>query len=222
MSYYPPTILELIRRIAKLPGIGEKTAERLALHLLRAPRAEVEHLARALLAVKEQTRVCGRCFGLSDAPVCRLCADPSRDSGQLCVVEQFTDMVAIEKAGAFRGRYHVLQGALAPMDGVGPENIRIRELLQRLADGLFEEVILGHQSNGVRRRHRRLPGPAACRPEAAYQPYRLRCADRGGPQVRGSGDTQARAGRPQCPLTPTICSSAGVAAPAAAATAAPT
>ena len=142
MSYYPPTILELIRQIAKLPGIGEKTAERLALHLLSAPRAQVEQMARAMMAVKEKTRVCRQCFALSDDELCRLCSDPSRDNGQLCVVEQATDMVAIEKSGAFRGRYHVLQGALAPMDGVGPENLRIRELQQRLAAGGIEEVIL--------------------------------------------------------------------------------
>ncbi len=142
MSYYPPTILELIRQIAKLPGIGEKTAERLALHLLAAPRGQVEQMARALMAVKEKTRVCRQCFCLSDEELCRLCSDPGRNNGQLCVVEQATDMVAIEKSGAFRGRYHVLQGVLAPMDGVGPEKLRIRELQGRLAAGGISEVIL--------------------------------------------------------------------------------
>ena len=142
MSYYPPTILDLMRRIAKLPGIGEKTAERLTLHLLRTPRAEVEQLARALMAVKEKTRLCKRCFALSDDDLCRLCSDPARANGQLCVVEQPTDMVAIEKSGAFHGRYHILQGALAPMDGVGPENLRIRELRQRLETGRIQELIL--------------------------------------------------------------------------------
>ena len=142
MSYYPPTILELIRRIGKLPGVGEKTAERLALHLLRAPREEVLQLARAMHAVKDRTGVCERCFGLSDAPLCRMCNDPARANGQICVVEQFTDLVAIEKSGAFGGRYHVLQGALAPMDGVGPEKLRIRELLRRLVDEAVKEVIM--------------------------------------------------------------------------------
>ena len=142
MSYYPPTMIELIRQIAKLPGIGEKTAERLALHLLSVPRAQVEQMARALLAVKEKTRVCRQCFCLSDDELCRLCTDPARDNGQLCVVEQATDMVAIEKSGAFRGRYHVLQGTLAPMDGVGPDNLRIRQLCQRLSAGGIEEVIV--------------------------------------------------------------------------------
>ena len=142
MSYYPPTILDLMRRIAKLPGIGEKTAERLTLHLLRTPRAEVEQLARALMAIKEKTRLCKHCFALSDDDLCRLCSDPARANGQLCVVEQPTDMVAIEKSGAFRGRYHILQGALAPMDGVGPEKLRIRELRQRLETGRIQELIL--------------------------------------------------------------------------------
>lgn len=142
MSHYPPTILELIRRIARLPGIGEKTAERLTLHLISAPRAEAEQLARALIAVKEKTRTCRQCFGLSDEALCPICADPARDTGQICVVEQATDMVAIEKSGAFRGRYHILQGALAPMDGVGPENLRIAELRRRLESGGVREVIL--------------------------------------------------------------------------------
>jgi recombination protein RecR len=142
VSYYPPTIVELIRCIAKLPGIGEKTAERLTLHLIGASRIEVEQLARALLAVKEKTRTCRQCFGLSDEELCPICADPARGNGQICVVEQATDMVAIEKSGAFRGRYHILQGALAPMDGVGPENLRIAELRRRVDSGDIEEIIL--------------------------------------------------------------------------------
>lgn len=142
MSHYPPTILELIRCIAKLPGIGEKTAERLTLHLIGASRGEVEQLARALLAVKEKTRTCRQCFGLSDEELCPICADPARGNGQICVVEQATDMVAIEKSGAFRGRYHILQGALAPMDGIGPENLRIAELRRRVDSGGIEEIIL--------------------------------------------------------------------------------
>ena len=142
MSYYPPTIVELIRCIAKLPGIGEKTAERLTLHLIGASRGEVEQLARALLAVKEKTRTCRQCFGLSDEELCPICADPARGNGQICVVEQATDMVAIEKSGAFRGRYHILQGALAPMDGIGPENLRIAELRRRVNSGGIEEIIL--------------------------------------------------------------------------------
>ncbi len=142
VTHYPPTVLELIRRIAKLPGIGEKTAERLTLHILATPRAEVEQLTAALMAVKEKTRTCRVCFALSDEDLCRICADPARDNGQICVVEQATDMVAIERSGVFGGRYHVLQGILSPMDGVGPENLRIAELRRRLEDGRIQEVIL--------------------------------------------------------------------------------
>ncbi len=142
MNHYPATIINLIRHISRLPGIGEKTAERLALHILRAPRAEVEKLAASILDVKAKTRLCTMCYSLSDAEHCRLCSDSSRDARLLCVVERPADMIAIEKSGAFRGRYHVLGGALSPMDGVGPDKIRIRELIQRVSSGGIEEVVL--------------------------------------------------------------------------------
>ena len=117
MNQYPASIVNLIKGLSKLPGIGSKTAERLAMHLLRASRDEVAHLARSMLEVKDKVRLCERCFGMSDDPLCRICGNPARDQGLLCVVEQPTDMAAIEKAGAFSGLYHILQGALAPMDG---------------------------------------------------------------------------------------------------------
>lgn len=142
MNHYPNTLLSLIKHFAKLPGIGEKSAERLAMHVLRAPRKEVEALASGLLEVKDRVRLCSSCFSLSDGELCRLCADPTRDPSLLCVVEQPADMVAVEKSGAFRGRYHVLQGALSPMDGIGPENLRIRELIARVSAGEVREVIL--------------------------------------------------------------------------------
>lgn len=142
MSHYPESILRLIRNIAKLPGIGEKTAERLALHVLRAPRAEIEALARSLTEVKSHTCLCGTCFGLSDAEICAICSDAGRDDTVLCVVEQPADMVALEKAGAFRGLYHVLQGVLSPMNGIGPDQIRLRELEQRVAGGRIKEVVV--------------------------------------------------------------------------------
>ncbi len=142
MSYYPVSILNAIRQIARLPGIGEKTAERLVLHLLKADHQEVQSLTRSLLDLKEKTQFCTTCFALSDQPVCRLCRNTARADGSLCVVEQPADMVAIEKSGAFKGRYHVLQGVLAPLDGIGPDKIRIRELLQRVnSDGVTEVVI---------------------------------------------------------------------------------
>lgn len=142
MNHYPPSVRTLIRSIARLPGIGEKSAERLALHLLGAPRSEVEGLARALTDVKERVRICMRCFGLSDGDQCQICSDPGREPSSLCVVEQFADMVALEKAGAFRGRYHILQGVLSPMNGIGPEQLRIQPLLDRLAPEGIREVVI--------------------------------------------------------------------------------
>ena len=142
MRYYPSSIVNVIKQIAKLPGIGEKTAERLALHLLRAPRPDVEHLAASILDIKKRTRRCALCFAFSDHDTCRICGDAQRDARLLCVVEQPGDMVAIEKSGAFHGRYHILSGALSPMDGIGPEKLRIRELLKRVAAGTIQEVIL--------------------------------------------------------------------------------
>lgn len=147
MDYYPTSVLNLIQQISKLPGIGRKTAERLALHILQAPRHQAESLAQSLLAVKEKTRLCSMCFSLSDSDVCRICSNTARDGTLLCVVEQPTDMVAIEKSGAFTGLYHILQGALSPMDGVGPDDIRIRELLDRTGSGEVKEVVLATSTN---------------------------------------------------------------------------
>ena len=147
MSYYPASIQNLIKHIAKLPGIGEKTAERLALHILRAPRQEAQDLARSILDLKDKVRFCSKCFALSDSELCNLCGDPARDASILCVVEQPADMVAIEKSGAFRGMYHVLSGALSPMNGIGPENIRIRELMTRIQSDDVKEVVLATATN---------------------------------------------------------------------------
>ncbi len=147
MSYYPASIQNLIRNIAKLPGIGEKTAERLAMHLLRVPRHEAEQLAQSILTIKDKVRSCTRCFALSDGDLCNLCSDPARDPSLLCVVEQPTDMVAVEKSGAFHGMYHILSGALSPMNGIGPENIRIRELVDRVQKDQVQEVVLATNTN---------------------------------------------------------------------------
>ena len=147
MSYYPASIQNLIKNIAKLPGIGEKTAERLALHVLRAPRRDAEQLAQSLLDIKDKVQFCNKCFALSDSELCSLCCDPARDPSILCVVEQPADMVAIEKSGAFRGLYHVLSGALSPMNGIGPENIRIRELIARVEKDQVREVVLATSTN---------------------------------------------------------------------------
>lgn len=142
MNCYPGPVTLLIRQLTKLPGVGEKTAERLALHILHGERRDAEALARAILIVKEKVRLCGRCFALSDADFCDICRNPARDGTLLCVVESMAEMVAIEKSGGFTGRYHLLQGVLSPMDGVGPDDLRIRELLERVSEEKVMEVIL--------------------------------------------------------------------------------
>jgi recombination protein RecR len=147
MNYYPPSILKLIKSLSKLPGIGEKTAERLAMHILRAPRREAEQLSDSIVEVKDTIRLCSICFGLSDTDICKICSDQTRASSILCVVEQPADMVAIEKSGAFTGLYHILEGVLSPMDGIGPDNIRIKELTSRVANGGIKEVILATSTN---------------------------------------------------------------------------
>ena len=142
MIYYPPSIRKAIQSISKLPGIGKKTAERLAMHLLRAPRIDVEQLSRSILELKNSVRLCEQCFSLSDGQTCGICSNPARDPQLVCVVEQPADMVSIEKSGAFSGRYHILGGSLSPINGVGPDDIRIRELTARIAKQNIAEIIL--------------------------------------------------------------------------------
>jgi recombination protein RecR len=147
MNYYPPSILKLVKSLSRLPGIGEKTAERLAMHILRAPRREAEQLSRSIVEVKDNIKLCSICFGLSDTDICNICSDRTRTSSILCVVEQPADMVAIEKSGAFTGLYHILEGVLSPMDGIGPDNIRIKELISRIAQREIKEVVLATSTN---------------------------------------------------------------------------
>ena len=140
-------VARLIESFARLPGIGPKTAQRLTYHLLRAPDAEARALARALIAVRDEVVFCDRCFNISDAPLCPICRDPGRDESRLCVVEEPLDVLAIDRTGEFRGRYHVLHGAISPIDGIGPDRLKIRELLARVdvqaAEGSrIEEVII--------------------------------------------------------------------------------
>lgn len=132
----------LIQELTKLPGIGEKTASRLAMHILRATKEDAQSLARAILEVKEKIRLCSRCFNLTDQDPCRVCEDPKRNREILCVVSGPEDLIALEKSGGFRGLYHVLHGVLSPLDGVGPKDLRISELLSRLQGGEVKEVIL--------------------------------------------------------------------------------
>jgi len=147
MSHYPKTVSRLIQSLSRLPGIGEKTAERLAEHILQAPRAEAEGLARSIMEAKEKTRSCRRCFALSDQEICDTCRDESRSDSLLCVVEQAADMVSIEKSGAFKGRYHILSGALSPMNGLGPDEIRFKELIVRVEKGNLEEIVIATGTN---------------------------------------------------------------------------
>lgn len=129
-----PSMSRLIEQLSKLPGIGEKTASRLAFHVLRSDRDYAQALAEALIAVKDETRLCSVCFALTESDPCPLCGDPQRSSEIICVVEEPADLLAIERAHEFRGRYHVLHGTLAPLDGVGPDELKIQPLLLRLQD----------------------------------------------------------------------------------------
>ena len=147
MSYYPSSMLRLIKSFSRLPGIGTKTAERLAMHMLRAPRREAEELSQSIMEIKAKVRLCTMCFALSDSEQCKICRDPARTPSILCVVEQPADMVAIEKSGSFPGLYHILKGALSTMDGVGPDHIRIKELISRIAEGKVTEVVLATSTN---------------------------------------------------------------------------
>jgi len=147
VAYYPEPVARLIEALQRLPGIGPKTAQRLTFFLLKRPAEEVRELADALLSVKSHIVHCRRCFNVTDSDPCRICADPARDGRLLCVVEEPNDLLALERTGEFRGRYHVLLGALSPLDGIGPEELKMRELLQRLEQEPAEEVILATNPN---------------------------------------------------------------------------
>lgn len=133
---------ELTSELARLPGIGRKTAQRLTYHLLRQPAAQSRKLAEALVALTERVRPCERCHNLTEMPLCALCSDPRRDASTLCVVEEASDIASIERAGEFRGLYHVLGGRLSPLDGVGPDDLTVGSLLARLEPEGVREVIL--------------------------------------------------------------------------------
>jgi recombination protein RecR len=142
MAALPAPLARLIQELMKLPGIGEKTATRLAFHLLRTDRHDVELLSEALLKMRDETKLCSVCLGLTANDPCDVCSDPQREAEAICVVERPADLIAVERAGQFRGRYHVLHGCLAPLDGVGPEDLRVAELLCRLQDGSVREVVI--------------------------------------------------------------------------------
>lgn len=142
MTALPPPIVELIAALRRLPGIGPRSAERLALHLVQSDPDQIKVLANSLVKACEQVQACSICGGLTEQQPCRICDDPRRDHSIVCVVERAVDVISIEKAGGFRGVYHVLGGRLSPTSGVGPEDLRIAELEQRLATGTVTEVIL--------------------------------------------------------------------------------
>ena len=142
MATVPAPLARVIQELTKLPGIGEKTATRLAFHLSRTERRDVESLAAALAALRDDLRVCSQCCALAGSDPCDLCADPQRSADILCVVEESADLAAVERSGGFRGRYHVLGGTLAPLDGIGPDDLNVTPLLRRLGQHGVREVII--------------------------------------------------------------------------------
>ncbi len=139
---YAPPVQRLITELSKLPGVGGRTAQRLAFHLLRASEEDALGLAEAIREVKQRIGLCETCFNLSEGPTCRICADERRDAALICVVEEPSDVISIERTHEFSGRYHVLGGALSPIDGIDPEDLRIAELYGRVADGTVREVVI--------------------------------------------------------------------------------
>jgi recombination protein RecR len=147
MAYLAAPLENLIEQLCGLPGIGPKSAQRIAFYLMSLPRAEAVELARAIVEVKDKVRFCSRCFNISEGELCPICLDERRDETVVCVVEEPRDVIAIERSGRFAGRYHVLGGAISPIDGVGPEQLRFKELVERLRDGKVTELIAATNPN---------------------------------------------------------------------------
>ena len=144
---YEGIIQDLIDELGKLPGIGPKSAQRIAFHLVQSERVDVNRLVDVLRIVKEKVRFCSQCFNVAEEEECKICRDPRRDNSSICVVEESKDVVAIERTREFRGKYHVLGGAISPIDGIGPEQLRVRELLSRLSDSNVKEIIIATDPN---------------------------------------------------------------------------
>lgn len=143
MSQVSQSVTQLVEQFAKLPGIGKKSAERLTYHILRVNKAEALALAEAIRSVKENVRYCSRCYNLAEGELCLVCSDSRRDPGLLCVVEQPRDVIALEQSGSYKGLYHVLLGRIAPLEGIGPEQLTIDALMDRIREGTVKEVIMG-------------------------------------------------------------------------------
>jgi recombination protein RecR len=142
MAIYAGPVQDLIDQLGRLPGVGPKSAQRIAFYLLKVSKEDAVRLAHSITEVKDRVRFCALCFNISEGDQCDICGDPRREATVVCVVEEPRDLVAVEKTGEFKGRYHVLQGAISPIEGVGPEQLRIRELLERIGSEGIEEVIL--------------------------------------------------------------------------------
>jgi recombination protein RecR len=142
MAVYAGPVQDLIDQLGRLPGVGPKSAQRIAFYLLKVSKEDAVRLAHSITEVKDRVRFCALCFNISEGDQCDICGDPRREATVVCVVEEPRDLVAVEKTGEFKGRYHVLQGAISPIEGVGPEQLRIRELLERIGSEGIEEVIL--------------------------------------------------------------------------------
>jgi recombination protein RecR len=144
---YEGIIQDLIDELGRLPGVGPKSAQRIAFHIIQLDRVDVSRLAEVLKTVKERVKFCTICGNITEEELCKICRDPRRDNTSICVVEESKDVIAIEKTREFKGKYHVLGGAISPIDGIGPENLRIRELMQRLAETEIAEVIIATDPN---------------------------------------------------------------------------
>lgn len=147
MRFYPPKLEELLAELSKLPGIGPKSSERIAFYLLKSKTDQIKKLARAIIEAKEKIKFCRVCFNFTEEEVCEICKNPLRDQSIICVVEEARDLMAIEKSDVFKGLYHVLQGSISPLEGKGPEELRIDELFLRLKEGKIKEVVLATNPN---------------------------------------------------------------------------
>ena len=198
---YAGPISQLIAELSKLPGIGQRTAQRLAFHILRTDDADALGLADAIREVKEKVGLCEVCFNLAEGPRCRICEDARRDQSLICVVEEPADVIPIERTGEYRGVYHVLGGALSPIDGIDPEDLRIAELIDRV-NGEVKEVVLATNPTTTGRGHRPPHRRRAARPghgDAAGQ----RAAGRGRPRARRRGHPRQGSGGPPIPRVDT-------------------